>query len=301
MRSNTSFAALALVLALTLPTSAWADSTCTDADSVKADRDVQQAEAMERAGKAPEALKAMEAVRGHECLPSAAHHRLKAAWGRVTRTLGEQAEKAGQFDRANHFFFRGEHLADADRTMLKYAQAHKSKAEPLGKALYYFTQRQSAAGQAEVRALAEAAANHWLQVEEKTFAGGRQSSVPDLELARSFFLLVGPAAEKRGAERAVQRGDTTAKGNTPKALEFALAYYQFADQREKAESIKPIARRHGDAAAARGEHRIAEQFYALSGDEAKIEAMDKAREKAEGRRQKDFRKGQDDLEKELKM
>ena len=301
MHSKARHIALAISLGFALPLTAWADSTCTAADYSKTERDAQQAEALERGGKAAEAMTALGAVRQNECLRSAAHQSVKAAWARVTRTLGEQAEKAGQFEQANGYYFRGEHLADADRTMLKYAHAHKAKAESLGKALYYFDQRRNTGAQAEVRGLADATGNQWLQAEEKTFAGGRQSSLPDLEAARSFLRLVGAAAEKRATDRALQRGDATAKGTTPKALEWAVNYYGFADDRAKGESIKPIARRHGDAAAKRGEHRIAEQFYALSGDDAKIEAMEKSREKAEGQRQKDFKKGADDLEKELKM
>jgi len=292
-------ATLSLTLLSLAP--AWADSSCTAADYAQADRQAQQAEALERGGKAAEALEAMQAVRQHECLQTAAMQRVKAAWARATRTLGEQAEKAGRFDQANAFYVRGEHMADADRAMRKFAQANKSKASPLGKALLYFEQRQDTAAQAEVRALALASAEQLLQAEEKTFAAGRASSVPELQQAREFLRLTGAAGEKRANDRALQRGDALAKGNTPRLLEWAIDHYGFADARDKSESIKPIARRHGDAAAARGEHRIAEQFYALSGDDAKIEAMEKSREKAEGMRQKDFKKGADDLEKELKM
>lgn len=301
MRPTARPVAVASLLAVWFPLTAWADSACTEGDRAKADREAQQAEALERAGKPTEALKALEAVRRNDCLPTAANGRVNGAWARATRTLGEQAERAGQFEQANGLFVRGAHHADADRAMRSYAQAHKTRAEALDRALAYFVGRADTAAQAEVRGLAEAAGNQWLQAEEKTFAGGRLSSVPDLESARLFLRLIGPAAEKRAIDRALQRGDVMARGSTPKALEFALAYYGFADQQDKAESIKPIARRHGDAAAKRGDHRIAEQFYALSGDHAKVEAMEKSREKAEGQRQKDFKKGADDLEKALKM
>ncbi len=301
MTCLTRIATLATALVALAPLPALADSTCTAADRASDDRRAQRGEVLERGGKPEEALPVLYSVSQSECASTATMQAARAAYRRVARTLGERAEKAGQYYKANEFYFGGEHLADADRAMRKHAHANQAKADPLGAALGYFERRGDAAALAEVRGLAEATGNQWLQAEEKTFSGGRQSSVSDLEAARSFLRLVGAAAEKRATDRALQRGDATATGTTPKALEWAVDYYGFADDRAKGESIKPIARRHGDAAAKRGEHRVAEQFYALSGDDAKIKAMEKSREKAEGTRQKDFKKGADDLENELKM
>lgn len=294
-------AVAAMVAVLAWPPAARADSTCTDTDRAKDLRESQRAEELERSGRPGDAIKVMQTARNSECMPSAGLQRMKAVWARATRTLGEQAEKAGQFEAAHGHFLRGEHMADADRAMLRFAQANKSKAGALGRALHYFDQHGNAASAGEVRTLAEAAGKRWLQAEEKTFAGGRTASLTELEQARDFLRLLGDKAARRANERAVQRGDMMVKGNTPRALEMARDYYGFADQRDKGESVQPIAQRLGDAANKRGEYRVAEQFYELSGDNAAIESMEKSREKAEGQRQKDFKKGQDELEKELKL
>jgi hypothetical protein len=106
-------------------------------------------------------------------------------------------------------------------------------------------------------------------------------------------------------DRAEQRGDTLAKEDIVRHLENAKRYFEIAEAKKKEQALKDKALRLAQEHEKKGEITQAKDFYSLAGAsdkgnelEARTEAQHK---KSEDKRQKQFKKGQDDLEKELGM
>jgi hypothetical protein len=97
----------------------------------------------------------------------------------------------------------------------------------------------------------------------------------------------------------VQRGDALLAENTVRSIELAMEYYHFADNQAKAKQAQERAGKLGDDAARKGEHGLAARYYGLSGDRTKMKAVEKQKEKTESKRQDQFKKDQQALEKEL--
>ncbi|MCR4347791.1 MAG: hypothetical protein NUV55_11410 [Sulfuricaulis sp.] len=245
--------------------------------------------------------------------------------------LGEQAESKGLFTEAYKYFSEYYHGIAADRVQMKIATAKPGDFETVRTGVNYFrnTQKYLSRSTAEamdadrdarvnaipghldkLRAIATKNGEKFLADEDKIFNARKTSvaakgnTLAELNKARDWLGLFGQ--ENRANDRAVKRGDTLLADDSRKSLELAISYYSFPidDFREKrAQKVKDKARRLGDAHLKKGEKQIAADYYNLAGlgDKAsKLEESHEAeKEKAETKRQGQFKKDQKSLEEEL--
>jgi hypothetical protein len=171
-----------------------------------------------------------------------------------------------------------------------------------------------------------------LGLEEKSFARYNpketvmgqspvDESLKHLGTAREWYDLFGDPKANTMAERAGQRGDTMMKDERPRSYTSAMRYYELGALSEKLKTLTAQANKLGDAAAKKGELAAAVEYYEIGHsqtgeNDAKInelqarlakegEQKEQARQKAmkemhkDEKQQQDFKKGQQDLEKEL--
>jgi len=273
---------------------------CPDREIAAETLKMKRAEDSEKAGKLKEAFNAAKTV-AWECLGNDAGKRREALIKRVGRTLGEQEEKQGRFKEAFDWYQSSGLEADADRVMLKQANAKTDDTNAIGNAIEHFKRRNNEARVKEMRAIAARNVDKWLAAEEKAFAA-RKESREELGKARDWSYYEGGGRGKI-YERAEKRGDVLATDNARRPIENAIAYYEFAEKPQKAKSVRDKARKLGDAHASKGENKLAVEFYNLAGDDARAEALEKKSEaekqKTESTRQDKFKKDQQSLEKEL--
>lgn len=288
----------AVFAGLTAPL-AFADG-CPDREIAAETLKMKRAEDSEKAGKLKEAFNAAKTV-AWECLGNDAGKRREALIKRVGRTLGEQEEKSGRLKEAFDWYQASGLEAEADRVMLKRANAKPDDTNAIGNAIEHFKHRNNEARVKELRGLASRNVDKWLAAEEKAFAD-RKDSRKELSMARDWVYYAGSGSGKV-AERAEKRGDTLATDNARRPIENAIAYYEFAEKPQKAKSVRDKARKLGDAHASKGENKLAVEFYNLAGDDSRAAALEKKSEaekqKSESTRQDKFKKDQQSLEKEL--
>lgn len=301
---------LPLALATAIPVSALASGeACTAAQKSGAEKTVQQLEDAERAKKTLDAYTGARNIRAIECAMNG-YKRRDAVLERTSKILAADAEKAGRngeaFDyyRAPHTAGRADYsLADADRALLKHVKANAGDYKVVSEAARWFEQHGNQSNLRETRAVAKDSGEKTLATEEKAFAT-RQLSMPELEKARDWLEIVGEG--KRALARADQRGDTLLGQGAFSQVERAFDYYNFSGNQQKRKNAEARARKLGDEHAGQGQARIAAQFYDLAGDTGKsdalmkkIDAQSEKSEKSEGKRQDQFKKDQQSLEKAL--
>lgn len=283
---------------LTVP-QAFADG-CRDSETAAEMVKMKKAEDSEKAGKLKEAFNTAATV-AWECLGNEAGKRREALMKRVGRTLGDQQEKQGRLKEAFDWYQASGLEADADRVMLKQANAKPDDTNAVGSAIDHFKRRNNEARVKELRGLASRNVDKWLAAEEQAFAA-RKDSREELSKARSWVYYASAGSEKV-AERAEKRGNTLAADSARRPIENAIAYYEFAEKPQKARSVRDKARKLGDEHASKGENKLAVEFYQIAGESAKAAALEKKSEvekqKAESARQGKFNKDQTALEKEL--
>jgi hypothetical protein len=278
---------------------AFADG-CRDSETAAETLKMKKAEDSEKAGKLKEAFNTARTV-AWECLGNEAGKRREALIKRVGRTLGDQEEKQGRLKEAFDWYQASGLEADADRVMLKQANAKPDDTNAVGNAIEHFKRRNNEARVKELRGLASRNVDKWLAAEEKAFAA-RKDSREELGKARDWVYYAG-AGSGKVFERAEKRGDILAADSARRPIENAIAYYEFAEKPQKARSVRDKARKLGDEHARKGENKLAVEFYNIAGDDAKATALEKKSEaekgKAESARQDKFNKDQKALEKEL--
>jgi len=283
---------------LVAPT-AFADG-CPDKEIAAETLKLKKAEDQEKAGKLKEAFSTARTT-AWECLGNDAGKRREALMKRVGRTLGDQEEKQGRLKEAFDWYQAAGLEADADRVMLKRANAKSDDTNAIGNAIGHFKHRNNEARVKEMRGIAARNVDKWLAAEEKAFAA-RKESRDELGKARDWVYYAGSGSGKV-FERAEKRGDALATDSARRPLENAIAYYEFAEKPQKARSVRDKARKLGDEHARKGENRLAVEFYQIAGDSSKAEALEKKSEaekqKTESARQDKFKKDQQSLEKEL--
>lgn len=304
MTATRKLGALAIsACAALLAPSAFADGEgCTASQTASSDGQLKKAEAAEKAGRDQEAYKIVtQQIRFLECAGNA-YKRRDGLLERTSRKLGMAAEKAGQYGEAHTYFItpyrnRVDYpLADADRAMLKHAKANPENYKIVSQALSYFDGREGKPHFKDVRGLAGTAGSNALAKEEKSFAT-RRDTLNELQTAKQWLDLSGEG--KRAHARAEQRGDTVLSEGTVRSVELAMQYYSFADNKTKEKQAQQRAAKLGDEAARKGDDGLAARFYELSGDQSKLEAVEKQKAKTENRRQDKFKQDQKSLEKEL--
>lgn len=278
---------------------AFADG-CPDSEKAAEAQKLKKAEDSEKAGKLKEAFGAARAV-AWECLGNDAGKRREAVIKRAGRTLGDQEEKQGRLKEAFDWYQSAGLEADADRVMLKRANAKPDDTNTISHAIEHFKRRNNEARVKEMRGVAGRNVDKWLAAEDKAFAA-RKESRDELGKARDWVYYAGTGADKVSG-RAEKRGDTLAADDARRSIENAIAYYEFADKPQKAKGVRDKARKLGDEHARKGENRLAVEFYSIAGDDAKAAALEKKSEadkkKTESARQDKFKKDQQSLEKEL--
>jgi len=290
---------------LSSPAARTDGEVCTAAQKTQAETAMKRAEDAERTGRLKEAYDSIGAIRPVECV-SGGYKRRDAVLERVSKKLGDEAEKAGRYGQAFDYYRAPAsnrtdyNLADADRALMKHAKASADNYKVVSSAASWFSQRNDQKNLAEIRAIAKASGGKALAAEDKAFAATRISLV-QIEKAREWLRLAGD--DKPALMRAVQRGDTLLATGAFSAVERGFQYYEFAHDQQKLKSAKDRARQLGDQHAKDGQIRIAAQFYELAGDSAKAAAVAKQAtvrdEKKEARRREQFQKDQKSLEKEL--
>jgi hypothetical protein len=278
---------------------ALADSECTPADDKAGAAQLKKAEDNERAGKWKEAYQTASKL--GDCLPSGGYQRQKAILNRVGLQLGQQEEKQGRLAAAFDWYKGSHNDADADRIKMKQVNASPRDRQVVSDAIDYFKGGNDTRV-AELRNLAAKNADLELANEEKAFAA-RKESFDELEKARDWLYLVGESAAKKVRDRAEQRGDTLAKEDILRHLENAKHYFSIAEAKKKDQALKDKALKLAQEHEKKGEITQATDFYSLAGESAKGNELQARTEvqhkKSEEKRQKQFKKGQDDLEKEL--
>jgi len=297
-------AVLALVLAAYLPM-AWADGCGPEeiADGKKAAAQLRKAEEAEHAGKLKEAFASMgsgdfmceDDYKGKS-------KRYEAMRKRIGLQLGQQEEKQGRLAAAFDWYQRSRNEAEADRVKMKQVNTTPRDRNVVSNAIDHFKHRNNDARVTELRQLAAKNAELELANEEKVFVA-RKESFDELGKAKDWFYLVGEAAAKKVRERAERRGDALLKEDTFRHLENAKRYFHMADAKPKEKALQDKALRLAQEHEKKGEITQATNFYGMAGASAKGNELEKRSEaqhkKSEEKRQKQFTKDQDKLEKEL--
>lgn len=285
---------------------ALAEEVCPAADKQRAESELRKAEQAEKAGRLKQAFDGARGIGGLSQCASNGYGRLAAIEERTSKKLGAAAEKAGHYREAFDYYTtplqrRVDYdVADGDRALLKDVKARGGNYRAVSFAADWFKGRGNQAGLKATRAAGMKGGENTLAAEAKAFAAGK-NTLPDLEQARSWFELAGE--HKHVNARADQRGDQLLARGTFSAVERAFQYYEFSGNKQKLKAAAARAHKLGDEFAKQGQTKTAAKFYELAGDSAKAEALEKKREahdeKAEAKRQGDFKKGQKSLEKEL--
>lgn len=292
------------LMAIWVVQTAHADDLCPDAkDKQRARAQLAQAEQHERSGNYRAAYTDIRGI--EDCLDEGNHRRFLALHTRLHRGLGEEAERRGQYEEAFEWFDTDDNTRpEADRAKLELAQAKPGDLQIVGAAATYFKQRNLASPLQKVQAIALQNAKQLLTEEERQFASHLDSeSLKILEHARDWLAYAEPKANGLASERAEQRGDARAAETSATFLSGAIRYYDFAGRPAKAKAVRDRARRFGDEAKSKGENEKAVTYYEVAGlnDQARtLQKTTEAKQRAdEGRRQQQFKKDQDQLEKDL--
>lgn len=288
--------ACATGLAAALPT-AYADG-CATQDEIAARAQMSKAEELERAGKLREAFDNAKAID----LMCVDQKRADALRQRVGKALGGQEEKNGRLDAAFDWYERGGLAAEADRVKLLHVKSRPEDVSVFGNAYDYFKRREAEPTLKELRAMAARNADKQLAEEERAFAA-RMVSFDELDRAGDWLRYLGDDQMTRKTGRAEKRGDALIAKDGLGMLENAIRYYDLADKPQKVKQVRDKAMRLGDGYVKTGETTTAANFYRLAGADGKAAALEEqtaqANQKKEAKRQEQFKKEQDDLEKEL--
>ena len=339
MTTTTKFIFVAISLAMLAPPVFADDGgvDCHDPKYVKlknaAKKDYEDMLAHDKAGRAKEAYDSANSV-VPDCISKDEQemNRIEASKVAVLKKsslkLGEQAEGKGNFTEA-YKYYEYFHGIPADRVQMKLAKSKPGDILTVRTGVNYFRNKQTYLNNlpkntsddrarlkaiggylGELKVIATKQGEKFLADEDKVFNARKTTmmakgdTLAELNKALDWFGLFGQ--EKFANDRAVKRGDTLLADDSRKSLRLAISYYSFPidDFREKrAQKVKDKARRLGDAHLKKGEKQIAADYYNLAGlgDQAsKLEESHEAeKEKAETRRQKQFKKERGDLEKEL--
>jgi hypothetical protein len=278
---------------------AFADG-CPDSEMAAARTQLSKAQAAEKAGKLKEAYSAARST-AWECLGNEAGRQREAIIKRTGKALGDQDEKAGRLKQAFDWYEGSGNPAEADRVKMKQVKAKPDDIGTVSNAIGHFEHRKSTTQAKELRALAAQNADRWLVAEDKTFAATKDSR-GELEKAKDWLFYAG-TGPKKAQDRAEKRGDTLAAENGRRFLELAIAYYSFADKPDKAKRVRDKAKQLGDSHARKGESEVAADYYSMAGLSAEADKVQKQgetrKQQAEQQRQKQFKKDQDSLEKQL--
>jgi hypothetical protein len=280
---------------------AFGDGGCDQADLGSGRPFVNRAQAAEQRGDFEGAFKELHRVPA--CAPDVDFKQLSAVRLRVARRAGEQAEKAGRYESAASWFREAESPQDEDRAMDEWGKSATRDLSVFEKVYRYFEHgRPNATRVAELQRIAARNADDELAKEDKAFPTALHTTTDMLSQARQWLRYT-DVGEKKAYDRAVVRGDTLARDESPETFRRALDYYHYANNNQRETALKDRARKLGDANERKGESLVAAQYYDISGDRDKSESLRKRTaaqmQKDESARRKKFTSDQKALEKEL--
>lgn len=267
----------------------------------QAQAQISQAEQKEQAGNARAAYDILKKV--SSCISDASSKRIQKMETRLEKKFGNEEEKNGRLKEAFDWFVKSKSTEDADHVMMKRAQAQPEDRSTFSTAFDYFKNR-GAAPIKTLRALAVQNAKQLLAAEEKQFAANNDT-LETLGKAKDWLYYAEAPENRMAVERAEKRGDTRAADTSRHFLKMAISYYDFAGKPEKIKPVRDKAKKLGDEAKGRGEGEVAAEYYQIAGLKDLASDLQKRTEtkqrEDEGKRQKKFKKDQDNLEKELGM
>lgn len=299
MRTTTTTLLMAAALLVAAPLRA--DDVCSREEHRAGDAALARAQAAEKAGDLAGALRLATGPEVRFCGDAKA---AKALSVRVAGQLGRHAESGGKLAAAFGYFEQGALFDDARRVGLKQLAAEPANRKLAAEKLDFMQRHEFADGVSAVQVQSRQQAERLLAEEAKTHAV-RKPRRDLLDEARDWLRLGGDEGAATVVARAVKRGDEYAALDYAFALEQALAYYDFAGRKDKEPAVRVKARALADKLAGGKDWATAAELYEIAGDSKRAEQLRAIREAdaetAEKNRQKEFKKEQDDLEKELDL
>lgn len=261
---------------------------------------VKRAEAAEKAGNFQGALQ--ELKRMPACASNVNHTQLSQWRDRLAQRQGEAEEKQGRFESAVHWYREARSESDIARAMDKWGKSAPRDDQVFRQVFDYFERANpDAARLKEFRGIAARNADDLLAREDKAFPKMEESH-EWLQQARQWLHYT-EGGEKKANDRAVLRGDTLAKDESPGTFQRALTYYDFARAEDRKTQLRQRALKLGEMHEQKGEVVMAGHYYGIAGKNDKAQALAKqhlAKErKDEGSRKAKFQQDQKALEKEL--
>lgn len=284
-----------------LATHAFSDSLCEggDAAAAKADAQFKQAQDLEKAGRAREAYAAGRKA-DRDCVTDL--NSVEALMKRTAKLIAADEEKKSRYEEAFGWYQTAGSGSDAGRMQRKLVETNPNDVNAYGRAIDFFHRNGDTTQEKEVRALALKQVERALADEEKQFAEVGKDSLTALNRARDWAHYAGGGGDLAKA-RADKRGDALITEDGRRFLELTLKYYEFAENKDKQQKLRDKARTLGDRAAAKGQLELAADYYGIAGDSSKSNAVRKQAEtkaeQTEEARRKNFKKEQEELEKEL--
>lgn len=299
MRTTTTTLLLAAALLVAAPVRA--DDVCSPEERRAGDAALARAQAAEKAGDLAGALRLSTSRELRDCGDDKAG---KALTARVAGQLGRSAESGGKLAAAFGYFEQGELFDDARRVALKQLAAEPTNRDLAAQKLSFMQRHEFADGVRAVQDQARRQADRLLAEETKTHAL-RTPHRDLLDEARDWLRLAGDDVAAPVMARAVQRGDEYAALDYAFALDQALAYYGFAGREDKQPAVRAKARGLADKLAGGKDWAAAAELYEIAGDSKRASELRASRAAdaatTEKNRQEQFKKEQDELEKELDL
>lgn len=276
---------------------------------------ISQAEQKEKAGNVRAAYDIVRKV--NSCISDVTSKRIEKMQKRLENKLGHKDEKNGRLKESFDWFRKSENHGDTKpeervhdnsvRVTMKIVQAQPEDLPTFSEAFKYINFVGKSDQLKTLRTLALKNARQIFADEDKQFATARSTSssgtLPMLGKAKDWLKFVEAPENRLAAERAEKRGDTLSAETTRHFLSQAVFYYGFADKPEKVKLVRDKAKKLGDEAKGKGDGEVAAEYYQIAGlNEQATDFRKKTKTKQhedEGKRQKTFKKDQDNLEKEL--
>lgn len=280
---------------------ARADGGCSPQERRMGDDGLAQAQAAEKAGNLAGALRLATTYGLQGC---GDRELGKTVVTRVSRQLGSAAEADGKFAAAFDYFSNAGLYDDAKRVGLKQLAAQPADRDLADNLLGFMRNHEFADGVRAVQDHARGQAERLLAEEAKTHAV-RTPQRELLDEARDWLRLAGDDTAAPVTARALERGEQYAKLDYAFALQQSLVYFEFAGRKDRQSAVQARARTLADKLAGGNDWAAAADLYEVAGDHKRAAELRAQRaagaEAVEQKRQEQFKKEQDDLEKELDL
>jgi len=289
------------LLALPAP-SAWADGyVCKKAEVAAANTELRKAQGLANAGNGRAAFDiiATEALVG--CSDDG--QKVQALRLRAAHLIAADFEKNGKFEDAFNWYQTAQSIPDPGRMQRKLVEAKPQDTNVVGRAIEFFKGHNDPVQEKAMRGVAAQNIERLLAKEQQQFVGVTRMTTTQYLGEASNWAHLALTGQDRIKARQLQRGDTLALATSARELEGAISFYEQAGAEDRVVKVKVRARTLADAHLKKGESLVAAELYGVAGDHGKAEVVAKAGAaktvQDEEARKKQFKKEQEDLEKEL--